>query len=204
MTVEIPTTKHADDALIPELAEYSREFQKARTDIDELLDGVTEDQFNWRPGEKEWSMAECLDHLIVVGTKMIEPIDQGIAKAKEKGWESNGPFKYGALGNWFVRVVGDTGDPPKRKFKAPALYTPTSKHSLGRIRDGFIGLQDQYVERVNHANGLDLARVKVPSPAMKLVRLSLGQWFAMLAGHQKRHFTQARRVRHMREQPPAS
>lgn len=45
------------------------------------------------------------------------------------------------------------------------------------------------------ADGLDLARIKVTSPVTRLLRLSLGQWLAGLAGHQRRHLWQARQVK---------
>ncbi len=48
---------------------------------------------------------------------------------------------------------------------------------------------------MTRAEGIDLARVKVRSPVLWLLRLSLGQWFALIAGHQKRHLWQAGQVK---------
>lgn len=183
--------------LIPELQAYFDAFQRARHDIGPLVDGVEHEQFNWRPAEDQWSMAECLDHLCSVGTAMVTNIDASIARAEENGWRSDGPFKYSAFGNLFVWLAGDRGDPPKIKFSAPSIYTPTSNHSVGRIQENFVTVQDGLLEQVRRANGIDLKRVKIPSPAASFVKLSLGQWFAMLAGHQRRHFRQAQRVKAM-------
>lgn len=181
--------------LISELDGYRQQFDGARSEFAQLVDGINDDQFNWRPEPDRWSMAECIDHLVMIGTLMNRNIDAGIEKAEAKGWRSDGPFKYGALGNWFVRATGASEDARKRKFKAPKAYTPTSNHSISRLNEAFNGLQDAYIERVRRANGLDLARVKIPSPVTSLIRLSLGQWFALLAGHQERHLIQARDVR---------
>ena len=140
-------------------------------------------------------MAECIDHLVMVGTIMNRSIDEGIQKAEERGLKSDGPFKYGALGNWFVRAVSGSERGRKRKLKAPSIYTPTSEHSISRLDAAFNDLQDAFVDRVQRANGLDLARVKIPSAVTRLIRLSLGQWLALLAGHQERHLLQADKVR---------
>jgi hypothetical protein len=108
---------------------------------------------------------------------------------------ADGPFRFGAIGNWFVRMSGPDEDPPKRKFKSPKMYTPSSNHTISCLTNSFDALQDEFCSRAAKANGLDLARVKVPSPVTRLMRLSLGQWFKLLAGHQERHLQQAQHVR---------
>lgn len=184
--------------LLDELARYRAQFETARGQFDELILGIDDKQFNWRPVDDQWSIAECIDHLIATGTLMNRNIDDGIEKAIAKGLRGDGPFKYGALGNWFVKAVGPSDEARKRKFKAPKAYTPTSNHSISRLKIAFNKLQDDFSDRIERANGLDLARVKVPSAAggvSGLLRLSLGQWFALLANHQDRHLAQARDVR---------
>ena len=58
----------------------------------------------------------------------------------------------------------------------------------------FLVLQDRYIETLQLASGVDLARVKVASPAMSLLKLSLGQWLRSMEGHQRRHLWQARQA----------
>jgi hypothetical protein len=184
--------------LIAELEAYRAQFNASRTSFDRIIEGIEDAQFNWRPVDDRWSMAECIDHLVATGTLMNRNIDDGIEKALVKNLRSDGPFKYGAIGNWFVRAVGPSEEARRRKFKAPKAYTPTSNHTISRLKVAFNQLQDGYIARVERANGLDLARIKVPSAAgglANLLRLSLGQWFALLANHQERHLAQARDVR---------
>lgn len=186
------------NTLIDELERYQNQFNSARAQFDQLIAGIDDAQFNWRPLDDHWSMAECIDHLVVLGTLMNRNIDDGIEKANAKGLRSDGPFTYGFVGNWFVKAVGPSDEARKRKFKAPTAYTPTSNHSISRLKVEFNKLQDQFIDRLNRANGVDLARVKVPSAAGGvgfLIRLSIGQWFALLANHQDRHLAQAREVR---------
>jgi hypothetical protein len=58
----------------------------------------------------------------------------------------------------------------------------------------FAKLQGELVRLLRRAHGLDLARVKVPSPVTSLLRLSLGQWFHFLAAHERRHLWQAEQI----------
>lgn len=187
-------------SLNAELQERLEQFTEAKREVEDLLAGLTEEQFNWKPGEKSWSVGDCIEHLRIFGAKMAQDINKALTVAEKKGWRSEGPFKYGPIGNWFVRSVGDQGDEVKRKFPAPASYSPSSSHSLDELKKSFIDLQDQLAECVQKSNGMDLAKIKIPSPALPILRLSLGQWFALLTSHQKRHFNQARRVRRTMEE----
>ena len=181
--------------LIAELEGYRSQFNSAREEFRNLVEGLNDEQFNWRPAENAWSMAECIDHLVMIGTIMGRNIDEALEKAEARGLKSDGPFKYGAIGNWFVRAVSGSDEGRRRKFKAPATYTPTSNHTISRLDAAFNEVQDRFVERVERSNGVDLARVKMPSPISRFIRLSLGQWLALLAGHQERHLLQAKDVR---------
>jgi hypothetical protein len=185
----------ASAPLIDELDGYRKQFEQSKETFSGLVNGLTDDDFNWRPVDDRWSMAECIDHLIMVGTLMNRNIDEGIEKGHANGWHSEGPFKYGWLGNKFVEAAGASPKARKRKFKAPRIYTPTSNHSISRLHDAFYELQDAFLVRIERANGLDLARIKVPSPVTSLLKLSLGQWFKLLATHQERHLIQADEVR---------
>jgi len=181
--------------LIEELEGYRRQFEEAKKSFGDLVAGLSDEEFNWRPVADRWSIAECIDHLVVVGTLMNRNIDEGIAKAEANGWRGDGPFTYGWLGNKFVEAAGASPKARKRKLRSPRIYTPTSNHSISRLEEGFLGLQEAFTVRVERANGLDLARVKVPSPVTSLIKLSLGQWFRLLATHQERHLLQAGEVR---------
>jgi len=54
--------------------------------------------------------------------------------------------------------------------------------------------QLDYIERLGRANGLDLSRARVISPVSKWLRFSLGTLFAVIAAHERRHLSQARRI----------
>ena len=124
---------------------------------------------------------------------MIPALDAGVVRAREKGWLAHGPFEYGRFEKWFARQSGGDELPPKRRFKTPKLYLPPHRtYDMDTGVAEFLSLQDAYIETLQLASGVDLARVKVPSPAMSLLKLSLGQWLASMEGHQRRHLWQAR------------
>ena len=179
--------------MIPELERRVSEFEDARHELHDLVSGIDDRLFNRRPDKRRWSMAECVDHLLVVGWKMAPRLDAALIDARARGWHAEGPFRYGGLGDWFVRQSGADELPPKRALKTPRLYTPRQQAEwrIPQALEEFTNLQDKLTSLAASADGLDLARIKIASPVTRLLRLSYGQWLALLSGHQKRHLWQA-------------
>ena len=115
-----------------------------------------------------------------------------INAARSAGKTGSGSFKYGFLGTMFVNATGVPKDPNKGRVKAPKLYG--TDFNPDELVPKFVALQDDLIEMTQAAQGLDLKRIMISSPAAKIVRLSLGLWLKLLPEHQKRHFLQARRV----------
>ena len=186
----------AGSALIAELEERRREYQDAKRLIRELVDGLSDEDFNRRLDDQSWSIAECVDHLIVIGKKMYPVMEAAIEKGRARGWRSAGPFRYGGLNKRFVGMIDDSRLPPK-KVKAPRIYRPAPPQNwpLSESVRKFEELQDEMTDLIERSNGLDLRRIKVRSPVSPLIRLSLGIWLGGLAGHQRRHLWQAEQVK---------
>ena len=179
--------------LIAELETHREGFLWARKEIQDLTDGLDDETYNRRPAKDSWSAAECIEHLSATAREMLPSLDGGIRQARERGWLAHGPFQYSRLGDWFVGFAVADELPPKKRAKAPKLYQPPQRrYELAQAVQGFQSLQDDLIQRLQLASGVDLARAKVKSPAMSLVKLSLGQWFRLLEGHQRRHLWQAR------------
>ena len=171
-------------------------FKWAKEEVLVLTKDLTADQFNWRPAEGQWSVGECLEHLNETGYHFFEAMETAIDEGNVTGQMNRGPFRYSWFGNWFAIAAGVQADPNKGKVKAPKLYCQSAStldptETIERFRD----LQDMMIGLLPKAQGLDLKRIKVSSPAMKLLRLSLGVWIKMLPDHQRRHFQQAQRVK---------
>lgn len=183
--------------MIPELQTRRNEFESAIVAVRELVTGLTDETFNKRPDDDRWSVAECVDHLVTIGRLMLPRMNAAAANARAKGWLAEPPFRYGRLGNWFVRAMGDDQLPPRNRLRAPRLYRPPpgADRTIPEAVEAFAAVQDDFIAVVQAADGLDLARVKIASPVTRLLRLSLGQWLKGLSGHQRRHIWQATQVK---------
>lgn len=181
-------------AVSQELQEHIDGLEFAKTEVADIVSSLSREQFNWRVEDGSWSIGECVDHLYQTGFHLHGAMKTEMDAARAAGKTSTGPFKYGFLGNMFVNAAGVPKDPKKGKVNAPKLYVPASDLDPEELVPKFVVLQDDLIEMTRSAEGLDLKRIKVTSPALKLIRFSIGIWLKMLPNHQRRHFLQARRV----------
>jgi DinB superfamily len=177
--------------LAPELDTFRQAFEHLADEADAMAGHLTDDQFNWHPPSGGWSVAQCIEHLNVTARMYLPNLDEGIADAIRRGLYGEGPFRY----NWFGRMFVRSQEPPvKRKFKAAKVFVPPPSRPRQESMAAFRAYQVQFVDRLRQANGLDLARARVKSPAVTWIRLPLGSGFALMAAHERRHLWQARRI----------
>lgn len=178
--------------LQPQLAEFERQFGALKDEASNLVKGLNESQFNWRPFASSWSVAECLQHLNMIGGRYVHVLEQTLAQAAAQGPRAAGPFAYGWFGGWILK---NTEPPPKRRFKAGRSFQPVYGQPVTAVLPTFLHLQGQLAGQVQQANGLDLETIKAPAPGLGPLRFSLLVTFAWIAAHERRHLWQADQVR---------
>jgi hypothetical protein len=176
----------------PELEEYRQQFERIASEAKELTKGLTESQFNWRPAPDQWSIEECLAHLTAVGQVEVAAVEKAVDEARAKGITGTGPFEYPI---WERFILRETEPPIRHAMPAPKRFTPIHGQPITGVLPTFLHVQRQFTLQIERADGLDLRRVKVPTPITRLLKLSLGTALAQAAAHERRHMAQARRVR---------
>jgi hypothetical protein len=187
-----------DALLIPQLQDIESDFRAISREARAVADVLSHGQFNWRPGSGQWSIAECLGHLNIMGSEPLESIDAGIREARSRQRYSRGPFR---LGYFAERLVRATEPPVRWKQHASHKLVPPSDQTVALVVPAIIDLQDQLIARLGLANGLNLARIRVAAPGRLILRLNLYELFVYLAAHERRHLEQAWRVRRDRMLP---
>ena len=185
-------------ALAPEIDGFRKEFEQISADADALVAPLGEEQFTWKPGPNNWSIAECLEHMNATARSYLPSIDEGIADAIRNGAYAEGPFHYNLIGRLFSHVM----EPPARlRMRTSLDKEPGPQRPKRETLAGFRAYQVQYVDRLRQANGIDLSRARVRSPLASWIRIPLGSAFASMAAHERRHLWQARRITQMNAFP---
>ena len=184
-----PAVGHQAD---PALANFAAAMNAVEADFMRLVLPLTDQQVNWRPSDGRWSIAECMAHLVATARAYVGPIDLAVERGFSRGLLGGREFHPGWLGRWLITQMEP---PPRRRMSAPGKIVPQSFASVATLRRDYGQVHRDLTAAVSRAAGLDLARVKLSSPLMPLLRQPLGTWLLFLAAHERRHLWQARQVR---------
>jgi len=157
-----------------------------------LCDGLTPQQLGWRINSATWSIAENLIHLCRTTAVFMPALDWAIAESRRRGFLSSGPFRLG----WYGRIlVWYVQPPPVIRLPAPKALIPRLQGPSEQALDQFLQSQSELLCRVDAARGLDLTRLRFPSPLARYIRMNLLEYFCVANGHSRRHLWQASNVR---------
>jgi hypothetical protein len=176
-----------------QLDEYRSGFWALKDEATTLVADVDADTLRRPPDADTWSVAQILDHMNTAGWLLLKKLETSIQKAKERGPYGDPPFRYGFVSRWFVRSMQPSSG---WTFTAPSVFEPETAETLypDEATEEFLALQNEFADCVASAEGLDLRRLRVSSPAVPLLRISLGAWFEATLAHERRHLEQARTV----------
>lgn len=179
--------------LPPELADDLRQLEEIRARAETLTAPLSEEAFRQAPPGGGWSVGLCLDHLNVTYRKYLEAIPVAIEKGRARGLRGPGEVRRGWLGGPFIRSL----EPPvKTRFKAPKAFRPQADAVMvkSEVMEDFREQRRRLEACFEQSADLDLWRIKLSSPALPILRFSLGEVYQIMLAHDRRHLWQAERV----------
>jgi len=155
--------------------------------------GLSEEELVWKPEPDRWSIAECLQHIIIANSTYVKDIEKRIAHAEVKTIEY--PIRFSITGRLFLYAVD-----PKYKWKVPApkIFKPTNGNKVEngkKTLEDFLKLQDKIMQTARKACAYDHQHVPTYSPLSKLLRFNVGEQLYIMMRHTKRHINQSKRVK---------
>ena len=176
-----------------QLEDYQSTFRSLKDEATTLVAGVEAERLQHPPDGETWSVAQIFNHMNTAGWLLLNTLEDAIEQAREEGPYGEPPFRYGFVSRWFVRSMKPSSG---WTFTAPSIFEPEASETLypDEAVEEFRALQDQFANCVASAEGLDLRRLRVGSPAVPLLRISVGAWFEATVAHERRHLEQARTV----------
>lgn len=164
-------------------------------DAKSLIRDLSDEQFNWKPSPVQWSVAQCLRHLVLTGTFAANGQAAAIDKLRASGRRSPGPYTYRGLSAMMGNMLMKSVEPPVvTKYKTMKKVVPADRHDRDALVAEFAAVHERLSSLIVAAKGLDLAAAAVPL-AMPLFSMCLGQSLAFEIAHARRHVWQARQVR---------
>ena len=171
---------------------------EAKEKVHTELASLSIQQINWQHHNASWSIAQCLEHLIIADGMRLHIIEKKIKEDfKTGGWEKFNPLKK----FWGSVLITQTQEKVKKKIKAPSLFLPADNVTADDIIAKFNNHLDDIFRQINNCIVADIDEVYVISPLSGLVSYSLRNAITIINGHERRHINQAIRIKQLRKFP---
>lgn len=167
-------------------------FEQVSAEMQTYFQGLSEVQLNWKPNPEKWSIAQCLDHLIVSNQTYFPVLREHVEGKHRKTFVEKLPF-WAAMGSsLMIRFVQPE---PAMKMKSPSVFQPTSSTVKGDIVDRFLEHNQALIALFQEADQLERhEKIVITSPAASFLTYTLRATAEVLANHEERHFKQALQV----------
>lgn len=162
-------------------------------DLNRLVAGLTEAQFHAPPPDGGWSIAHCIEHLVLTGQAYLANWELAIATAGIR--EAPRTARTKTYSWWQRTVLRYAENASKLRLKAPARSVPYTRRSMERTIGLFVNMHAEMARRVAGVPELDAARISMPSPFVSWLRYPIGFSFDLVLAHERRHLVQIGRVR---------
>jgi hypothetical protein len=170
----------------PRLAAAIEYADQARVELLATVDAVPEPLREARPSEEAWSVAEILEHLMMV--------ERGVAKlvALKAGEMQTLPSPPREAPD--MVAVSLTRFPLDRATQVPApeRVVPRGELSADEAREALLKTRGMLLDQLHAADGLALSSIMHPHPIFG--PLDLYEWIYMTGWHERRHAEQIREV----------
>lgn len=176
----------------PTLRRLHLELAQVSDAFADMAGALTPVQLRWRPDPGAWGIAHCLDHLVATSRAYEPELEAALARARRRSVRAEAGLQPGVVGRWLLSVVGP--EARSKRLSCPRVLAPADGPNADVLATFLTG-QRRLRAYLEAADGLDINARAVRTPASRLLRVSLGEAFALATSHAQRHLEQARRVR---------
>jgi len=166
--------------------------KEAKEKVIHEFSDISLEQLSWKPAPGSWSIAQCLEHLIIADSAYfpdLKDITEG--NFKMGLWEKYSPF---------TRLCGQLlknrlQEQVKEKMIAPKKFRPQNSDKNLFIIDNYCKNLDTFLRLISNCKNVDIDKTVITSPTIKIVTYNLRDAFTFLVQHEHRHINQAIRVK---------
>jgi DinB superfamily len=149
---------------------------------------LSPDQLNWKPHSSVWSIAQNLDHLMVINATYFPIIESIRTGTYTLPWIA----RVGFMVTFFGNVVLDSVQPArKKKMKTFPLWQPSQSPLPPDLLARFTEAQHNLKKLIATSSDLLELRTIISSPANKNIVYTLETAFDIITVHEQRHMVQA-------------
>lgn len=174
-----------DEVFIEAILQKGKE---AKDKVNLWFSDISPEQLNWKPSPESWSIAQCLDHLIITDSSYYPALE----KIREGTYKMNGWERYSPFTSLCGRIMKDRlKERVTKKMTAPRVFQPAASEIKLDIIEQYHKNLDAFIRYVSNCRKIDIDKTIITSPAIKIVTYNLRDAFSFLIQHEHRHINQA-------------
>ncbi|MEP6766067.1 MAG: DinB family protein [Gemmatimonadaceae bacterium] len=176
-----PASTQSAAPLNARFSEIVAYLAQERAELEAYVLSLPESSLQRRAHPERWSVAEMLEHLVIVEDGSGRLVSKLVKQAVEEGavQETDFSSKLGCLDMYYVDGV---------KIVAPSFLTPDKQIPVADSLAALRVTRERLLVAIQKANGLDMTRVKGPHPLFGPI--DGYQWIVMIGKHEERHLHQ--------------
>jgi hypothetical protein len=161
-------------------------LEESRQEFAASIDGVSEEQWKWKPAPERWSVGETAEHIVLAEALLFDSVKNAMASPANPAWEEQTKGKT----EFIVQVMA----PRLGKAQAPEPIVPRNGLTLAQVKERF-AQQRAEIEKFAADTNLALKEHTVVHPFPVFGTLNAYQWLIYIPLHTERHDKQIAEVK---------
>lgn len=174
------------------LSNIYRKIEQGTKEILELCKPLSTDQVNWKTHPNQWSIAECIDHIITTNESYFPVFDQLTEGTyKPSIWTKLPHPWHHYLGS---RIKKMSSPAVKSRSISPQVFQPSlGNHGIEILRR-FTRHQISLKSKITNLPSTPHEEIIISSPAASYITYTLQDAVNILADHELRHVNQCEAI----------
>jgi hypothetical protein len=161
-------------------------LQESRQEFLAAIDGVSEEQWKWKPAPERWSVGETAEHIVLAEAMLFNFVEQAVNSPANPDWEEQTKGKT----EFIERVMA----PRLGKAQAPEPIVPTGKLTQSEVKVRFEKQREKIVKFADETQ-VALKEHTAVHPFPVFGTLNAYQWLIYVPLHTMRHDKQIAEVK---------
>ncbi|MEM7551788.1 MAG: DinB family protein [Bacteroidota bacterium] len=169
-----------EDALTKEERKSAIELLKeTESDFLSTVDGLSDQQLNYKPDESTWSVAECIEHITLSESFIFQNIKNSLGEYED--------FKSEFSDDQVIQIITDRS----KKGSAPNPIKPSEKFTS--VRDALSEFKSDRKKHILFVKKTD-ENLRSKMNEVPFGKIDAYQYVLLMAGHTRRHTMQIKEV----------
>jgi hypothetical protein len=183
--------EHQMDYTSLSLAEIADGLDEVANEAQATFGALSADQLNWRSSVTQWSVAQCLDHLLTCNRLMLVAAAAALKRDRRRTMWERLPGLPGLVGPMLIKSQVPEST---RRHAAPANARPSASAIAADVVATFVAQQHNAATEARRLDERFAAQMVMTSPFIRLVTYTVLDGWRLMLAHDRRHVQQARRV----------